>query len=64
MAVVFGSAIIVSSSLIAVLILFAASMSDSPSASRNAGSQALGVFVAGLVIGGLVIGSHWMRLSW
>jgi len=62
--VIFGCIVIVGSVLVALLMVFAAGMSDSPSASEGAGAQALSVFIGGLVIGGLLIGSHWMHLSW
>ncbi len=64
MALILGGLIILGAIAMALLIVFAAGMSDSPSAAEGAGGQALGVLITGVVIGGIVIATHWMHLSW
>jgi hypothetical protein len=56
--IVFAGTLVVSA-----LMVFAAGMSDSPSASANV--PVLSTFITGTVIAALIAASHWMpHLSW
>jgi Kef-type K+ transport system membrane component KefB len=64
MAFILGGIIIVGALGIAALMVFAAGMSDNPTAADDVGRQALGVLIGGVVFGGLIIGSHWIHIGW
>ncbi|MDE2103165.1 MAG: hypothetical protein KGL39_38320 [Patescibacteria group bacterium] len=64
MALLIGGIVIVGTIAVALLMIFAASMSDAPRASDDVGKQALAVLVIGVIIGALIITSHWFHLSW
>ena len=50
---------------ISFIMIFAAGMSDNPSASQEVGRQALGTFLTGCVIAGIIAGTHWMpSIGW
>lgn len=64
MSFILGGFIIIGAIGVAALMVLAAGMSDSPSASEGAGGEALTVLIVGVIVGVLVIGSHWIHLGW
>jgi len=65
MAFIVAGLIAVTTIAVCAVMIFAAGMSDSPSASADVGGDALRTFVIGIVIAGLVAASHWLpHIGW
>lgn len=64
-AFIIAALIFVGTLLLSALILFAAGMSDNPSASAGAGRSALGTLIGGTVLSAIILASHWMpHIGW
>ena len=63
LAFILAGIIFVGTLVVSALMIFAAGMSDSPSASANV--PVLSTFITGTIIAALVAASHWLpHISW
>lgn len=64
-AFIIGGIIFIGTLLICALMIFAAGMSDNPSAAQGAGSEAMSVLIGGSILSALTVASHWMpHIGW
>lgn len=63
LAFIFAGIVFAGTLVVSVVMIFAAGMSDSPSAAENV--PVLSTFITGTIIAGLIAASHWLpHLSW
>lgn len=64
-AFIIGGLVFSGTILICLIMMFAAGMSDSPSAADGVGRRAFGTLIGGSLLSAAIVGSHWMpHIGW